>query len=236
MPKNTLKSKYFKRFLIGILFFILIIAVRFFGFHKMVTIEGFKLHREAIKVFVDHYYIGAVLIYIFSYATVVALSLPLALILTVIGGFLFGVTAGVVSVVIGGAIGASIAFLIARYVLRSTIQKKYERRLRKFNREMERYGVWYILGMHLLTVVPFFVINTFAAMTTIPFWKFFIVTICGVLPGALLYTFAGRELMYMQSVRDIFSPQVLLVLAVLSILTVITFCYRRYLAKKEGLI
>lgn len=234
--KNMKKTGLFfllARFLVVIFVVAVFLVFRYTELYTLISLAQFKVHREYIKLFVDTHYLLSFLIFIGSYIVVVALSLPLALLLTLIGGFLFGISMGVPGAVFGGTGGAVISFIVTRYVLYDVVQKKYAAYFKVFNHEMERHGAWYLLGMHLLTVVPFSVINIVAAMTRISLKTFVVVTAVGMLPGAFLYSYLGQELMTIEQVSDIFSPRVLGVLAILSIITIGTFVYRRYTYTKK---
>jgi uncharacterized membrane protein YdjX (TVP38/TMEM64 family) len=147
--------------------------------------------------------------YIGIYIVVVALSIPGATILTLGGGFLFGVLWGVIYVNAGATTGATLAFLFCRYVAGEWVQNKYQDKLNNFNRELSKNGYRYLLALRLVPVFPFFLINICAGLTKIPLRTFVWTTSLGILPGSLVYAFAGSQLSAIESVEDIFSAKIL---------------------------
>src|SRR3989304_106438 len=187
-------KKYRFRFLLGLTFIAIIFVIKFYNLDQYLTLEKFKQNREEIKNWVDSHYLKAVLLYIFSYTTIVISSIPIAGILTLISGFLFGTWLGAIYSNIGAIIGASFAFLMARYILGNFIQERYAKQLVHFNNDIEKYGALYLLTIHLAAFVPFFVINTLAGLTRIPLSTFIWTTSVGIFPGSLIYTYAGKQL------------------------------------------
>lgn len=226
--KNHFLRKYRGRLIVAAIFFAIIILLRFTGVGESVTLENFKANRLAIQQIINNYYFWSVMLYILIFIVVVSFALPLALVLTIVGGFLFGVIEGAVYANIGGTIGACISFLMVRYLLGDFLQAKFADQLTAFNEEFNRHGALYMLSVHLVPVVPFFIINTVAGLTKMSLWTFFWTTSVGVIPGSLLYTFAGQELMTIQKATDIFSPQVLIAFLLLSAFSLVTFFVRRY--------
>ena len=231
--KKGLIQKYRTRFIIGLFFLVLIVLARFFHLTDYVTLEQFKHHRAYIKLLVERHYPLSVISFIFTYILIVALSVPLAAVLTIISGFLFGVLLGALYSNIGATVGGTIAFLIARYVLGDFVQERYAQQLKDFNREVDLHGAWYLMIIHAITLVPFFVVNTLAGLTRISLLTFIWTTSLGVIPGSLLYAYAGRKLMSIESVKEIFSSEVIALFAVLLMLALLAVIWKK---KKKGAI
>ena len=58
----------------------------------------------------------------------------------------------------------------------------------------------------MVPLFPFFMINTFTALMPIKTWTFYWVSQVGMLPGTILYVFAGTQLSEIKSLSDIMSP------------------------------
>jgi uncharacterized membrane protein YdjX (TVP38/TMEM64 family) len=78
--------------------------------------------------------------------------------------------------------------------------------------------------MRFIPVFPYFLVNILAALTTIPFITFIWTTSVGILPGSLVYAFAGSQLNTISSLKDIFSLKILFAF---SLLVFIPFFMRR---------
>ena len=188
-----------------------------------ISFDQVRENREMLRQFVaDHYYqsVGAfVLIYLMT-----ALFLPGALVLTVTGGMLFGTFPAVLYVNIAATTGATLAFLLSRSLLGRWIHERFKRQLERFNREMGRHGHNYLLTLRLVPVVPFFVVNYGAGISGIPLRTFLWTTSLGMLPGSVVYSFAGNQFGAVESPEGLLSWPIvvaLLLLALFALLPVI---------------
>ncbi len=151
------------------------------------------------------------------YVASTALSLPGATVLTLAAGALFGWGVGVVLVSLASTIGATLAMLVARYLLRDLVARRLGRLLDEVNKGIEGDGVWYLLSLRLMPVVPFFAINLLVGLTKFPTWTYFWVSQVGMLPATLLYVNAGTQIAAIESPADLASLGVLLSLTALAL-------------------
>lgn len=172
------------------------------------------------KLVADHYWY-AVGLYLVSYAIIGAFAVPLAVVVTLLGGALFGVWWGTVYAVIGATVGATLAFLGVRYIVGDFLQDRYKDRLHTFNREVEQRGVYYLLSLRFLPLIPFFLVNVLAGLTTISFKKFLVSTSLGVTPGAFVYAYAGESLAHLASPHDVLSLRIIVVFVLLALLALL---------------
>ncbi len=221
------------KFILLITCIALIIAARFLGLEQYINFENLKNQRESLVLFVQNNYTQSVIFYILLYVTIVSLSLPLAAVMTVAGGFLYGTFWGAVYANIGATSGAIIAFVVARYLLGNYIQNRYTKQLVRFNREFESYGRFYLLAVHFIAFVPFFIVNIAAALTNVSLWTFIWTTSVGIFPGSFVYTYAGQQLQTIDSIYDIFTPQIVILFFIIALLAVIPTVIMR--TRKNGL-
>lgn len=151
-------------------------------------------------------------LYVFS----TAISLPGATVLTLAAGSLFGWSVGVVLVSLASTIGATLAMLVARYLLRDLVARRFSKVLDEVNDGFRRDGIWYLLSLRLMPVIPFFVINLLIGLTRFPTWTYFWVSQLGMLPATLLYVNAGTQIATITSPSDIASATVLISLTALA--------------------
>lgn len=203
-----MKASYKKRIILLLIVLTTIVIVRYTGVDRYLTFETLQENKFRLQQVVSGHYLRSVAGYVLLYIVVVALSIPGATILTLSGGFLFGIIWGAVYVNIGATAGAALAFLFCRYVAGGWVQHKYGHKLHTFNRELEDNGYRYLLALRLIPVFPFFMINIFAGLTTISLRTFVWTTSVGILPGSLVYAFAGSQLNAIESVDDIFSAKI----------------------------
>ncbi|MDD5007719.1 MAG: TVP38/TMEM64 family protein [Syntrophorhabdaceae bacterium] len=217
--------KHKKKIIIAVLFIGGIVFLRVSGIGQYLTFENFLQQKEALHQHVRDHYISSILWFIILYIVVVALSIPGGAVLSIAGGFLFGTVLGVIYTNIGATLGAVCIFLITRYLIGNWLQEKYRERLIKFNNEMERHGPNYFLTLRFIPLFPFFLVNIFAGLTRIPFGTFLWTTAAGILPGDFVYTFAGSQLNTLRSIKDIFSVNIMIALALLALFSLVPVMY-----------
>jgi uncharacterized membrane protein YdjX (TVP38/TMEM64 family) len=216
-----------KALFVGFMLGSAIVLVWYLGLHNYLTLAALQENRAYLEAAVQTNYVRAVVTFIAIYIAVIAVAMPGVPPLTMIGGFLFGFIPGGIYASIAATAGTSISFLLIRYVLSGVIRGKYAEKLERFNEKISSHGVvGYLLTMQLIGVIPYFVINTLAALTDVSFKTFLWTTYVGSLPIILVYAFAGRQLYLVESVSDIFSPSIIALLVFLVVLTLMPLFLR----------
>ena len=162
--------------------------------HGGISLDALVRHRVAVDAFVSEHRVLAVLAYIALYIVVVTLSLPGAVFLTVTGGFLFGLVVGASAAVIGATTGATLIFLVARTALGEPLLRRAGPRAAQLARGFRDDAFSYLLFLRLVPVFPFFLVNLAPAFAGVRLAPFVAATVLGVIPGALVYAFAGTGL------------------------------------------
>ena len=127
------------------------------------------------------------------YVTVTGLSIPAATGLSLFYAWYFGFWPAVVVVSFASTSGATVAFLLSRFVFRDPIQRRFGEQLADFNNAFEREGAVYLLSLRLQPIVPFFVVNAVMGLTPIRVRSFWWASQVGMLPGTLVYVYAGSR-------------------------------------------
>ncbi len=199
-------SKLFKkRIVIVVLLFIFIILFWMSGAYKLLSFDAIKRNSAWLKEQAQLNTGKTILCYIGGYIGLVVCSLPGVSLVNIMGGFLFGLFLGIVCIVVAATIGATIFFLMIRYVIGDLIQKKYAQKLHHFNQKIDKNGWIYLLLLRCIPLVPFFLVNILAAMTTIKLSTFIWTTALGVLPSAIVFAYIGTQFMNITGPSDIFS-------------------------------
>lgn len=224
-----------KRLWVGLSFVGLITILRlvlyYFEFDYCFSFDYIKAQRLMIQEYVHVHYLRSVALYITLYALTVLAFLPLGTVITAGGGFLFGIFWGVFYAVIGATVGALGAFLIVRYVVGAQFQRRYANRLVSFNHAVEKQGALYLLSMRCLIVIPFFLVNILAALTRISWWTFIWTTALGMIPVALVFSYAGSQLHRIHEGCDLFSWHLVLAFAFIACLGLVPFMVRFFKRK-----
>lgn len=210
-----------------------IMVLRFSGLGEYLTFANLKEHRCMLEQTVAAHYAMSVLLFILAYIST-CLAVPGALVLTFAGGLLFHTFPGAIYVIIGATSGAVLGFLLTRHVLGDRFQARYEAQLQQFNRELERNASLYLLAVRLIPVLPFFLVNFLCGLTRLPLRTFTWTTAVGMLPAALVYTFAGSQARAISSLNDLVSPRLLLALSCISLLMLSPLLRKKIQEWKQG--
>lgn len=113
---------------------------------------------------------------------------------SIVLGWLFGVLVGVVIVNTALASAAMVTFLLCRHYLQSAVQSRFGIYLKPLQERMRHNGALYLLTLRLAHA-PFSFLNYAAgAGTEVSFRTFWWTTHVGLLPGNLIFVFAGSRL------------------------------------------
>ena len=227
-------SKKTQKVLLLIFLISLIILFFIFDINQYSSLENIKIQYQNSLYYYDKNKLLVHIIFIFIYIITTSLSLPFALSLTLIGGALFGFFYALILVSFGSAIGATIAFLLARFIGYEYIKDKYKNQLSRFYNGFKKEGAFYLFTMRMVPIFPFFIINIVTALMPIKTWTFYWVSQVGMLPGTILYVFAGTQLSEIKSLSDIMSPTLIVTFIFIGIFPIIVKKVFKYL-KNKGL-
>jgi uncharacterized membrane protein YdjX (TVP38/TMEM64 family) len=188
-----------------------------FDLQQYLTLSYIKSQQQAFARFYNEHVIPTIAIYFGIYVTTTALSLPGAAVLTLAAGALFGLLTGTIVVSFASTLGATLVFLVSRFLLRDYIQEKFREKLKMINQGIEKEGEFYLFTLRLVPLFPFFLINLVMGLTPIRTVKFFVVSQLGMLPGTIVYVFAGTQLAQLESLNGILSPGLIAAFVLLGI-------------------
>lgn len=162
-----------------------------------------------------------VLVFFIIYLLSTSLSLPVASILTVAAGAVFGFWEGLAIVSFASTLGATLAFEISRRFLKDSVQQRFANQLKEINLGIQTEGSYYLFGLRLSPIFPFFLVNLMMGLTPMSTKTFYWVSQLGMLPGTALYVNAGAQLAKLESLKNILSPRIILSLTLLGIFPVL---------------
>ena len=200
---------------------IFVIGILRFYVSDLISIEAIKQNKEVLKAFVAQHYFFSLMMFFLIYVGSIMVALPTAALLSITGGFLFGVVVGMLVSITAATIGAMVVFLIVRYVIGNYVQKTYQTKLTWLNKQLHSHGASYLLAIRFMAIIPFSLTNLLAGLLPITFSTFMWTTLVGIIPGSFVYTFAGKQLNFIQSITDVFSPSIILAFALLGILALL---------------
>lgn len=197
-----------------------------------ITLEKLQQNKEMLKNYVEQHYVISVTGYILLYILVAATAIPGAILLNLAGGFLFGILPAILYVNIGATGGAGFCFLMARYLGKDWVYRKYGKKISKLNRELENYGKNYLLTVRFIPILPFFLINILAGVSSVSARTFLWTTALGSIPSSVIYAVVGKNLGNIQSTRELFSPKIIGIFVVLTIFSLLPIFRNKKIMKK----
>lgn len=211
-----------KQILILITIIALVAVVFVFDLQQYLTLEYIKGQQQALGDFYRENVVLSLAVYFGIYVLVTALSIPGAVVMTLAGGGLFGLVTGTIIISFASTIGATLAFVVSRYLLRDFVQQKFGDKLEVINQGIEKEGEFYLFTLRLIPVFPFFLINLVMGLTPIRTIKYFLVSQLGMLPGTIVYVFAGTQLAQIDSLKGILSPGLIGAFVILGLFPLVT--------------
>jgi pyruvate/2-oxoglutarate dehydrogenase complex dihydrolipoamide dehydrogenase (E3) component len=130
-------------------------------------------------------------------------------------------------------IGATAAIAQSRYFFRDWVRSKLGDRLKTLDDGIKRDGAFYLFGLRLAPVVPFFLINIGMGLTGISAREFYLVSQLGMLLGTAVYVNAGTELGKITAVGDVMTPHILVAFSLLAVVPLVAKKVLSYLKARR---
>jgi len=221
------------------------------GLNQLLTLDELALNYAALSNFVAENTVFAVLVTTMLYLVGVAASFPAAWLLTVAIGMVFGWEVGAGIVVVGATLGASVLFLVARSLLADFYRAKAGVRLQLMAEGFRGNAVNYMLFLRLAPVFPFLLVNVVPAILGLRFSTYFWTTAVGIIPGTIVYAYAGEGLRSIISDRadaciaglppcgeafsavDVITPEMLIAFTLLALLSLLPVLVKRFMNQKK---
>lgn len=172
-----------------------------------------------IKNFTQRHFSIAFLSFVLIYIASTFLMIPISAAMTILAGILFDFFYGVLAVTIGANLGAIIYFISIRYLIKNKHQKEISRSKQTVLSHIDKWGLWYIFLLRLVPIMPFNVVNTLGAFSTITLWEFILTTALGIMPASIAYIYAGEKIYDSNSQQEVFF--ILLLLSCISLILLI---------------
>ena len=151
-------------------------------------------YLEIIQDYVRNNYLISFFLFTVFYCFLIICNFPAASILSLIGGFLYGTWIGGIGIIIGGTIGSFIVFLVAKSFFYDRISKKLLNKYTYINDYFQKNDLELMLLIRLIPGIPFFAQNLILAGLGAKKLKFFITTLFGLSPWAIIFASLGRGL------------------------------------------
>lgn len=145
-------------------------------------------------------------------------SLPVTAIMMVGSGIIFGLTIGLIIALCAMTIGGTVSFLSGRFLFRDLVERRFTGYIDIVNKGMAKEGAFYLFGLRMIPILPFWVVNLSMGLTSIKTPIFMFASFCGMVPITLVFVYTGSQLGNIKdfSISAILSPGLILALCLLA--------------------
>ena len=145
-------------------------------------------------------------------------SLPVAGVLSVASGIVFGAVTGFFVSLVAATLGGTVALYSTRYLFHDLVKRRFPGQIEMVNKGIDKEGAFYLFGLRMIPVIPFWVLNLLMGLTTMPVPVFMLASFFGMVPVFLILTYTGSQLGDIEtfSMAAVFTPGVILSLALLA--------------------
>lgn len=207
--------------LLVVLLLVLILLFYTQGGADYLSFSYLKLRLEELNYLYSVSPLKVMVFFTALYLLLTTLSIPGSLVLTILSGAIFGNVIGVLLVTTVGTVGACLSFLMSRYLFKDYLNRKFHRKFLLINSHLQDEGWIYLFALRFIPASPFVVINLVMGLTSVRLRTFLWTTYLGMLPGNMIYVYAGKRIEEINSPGEIMTPSFLVCLSVLGILPLI---------------
>jgi len=179
-----------------LLFFLVVGLVISLFFYFELNLYLTIKHIDEVKV----YFLGldywAPIIMVLLYILFNIAAIP-RVFFTVFSGYVFGMFYGFLFAWTSTLIGLAASFLMVRYLFRDSFERKFgnKKLVEKINLQIDKHGVWLIVFLRAIYVVPSSVLNYSFGFTKIKTFDYLLGSTIGFIPVVLLNVWIGNALM-----------------------------------------
>ena len=145
-------------------------------------------------------------------------SLPITAVLTLASGIVFGTLTGFALSLAATTLGGTVALYSTRFLFYDLVERRFTGQIEMVNKGIEKEGAFYLFGLRMIPVIPFWLLNLVMGLTSMRVPIFMLATFCGMMPVLLIVTYTGSELGDIESFSfaEVFTPDLILALCLLA--------------------
>ena len=188
-----------KKLVLGTVIAIFIGSFTLGFFTGVFDLDTLRSNESALRHAFDAHPTGSAMTLAAALVVFVSFSIPGVLPCMLIAGYVFKLPMAVALIVASRAIGSAFSFLLGRYLARDWVRNRFGPAIEKLDGGVAKDGWLYLLVLRLTPVLPDSLINPGMGLTAIRFQTFLVVSVVGMVPWAILYAAAGRQLSTLSS-------------------------------------
>lgn len=211
--------------------FIGILIILFFSFYdKAVSLLSNGSIPEMVEWIRSFGIIGPIISILLMIFQAIAAPLP-SFLITGANGIVFGIGWGIFISWLGAMLGALVSFYIAKWFGSSIKGEKTKKLMESVESFSGKHGFMIVVIARILPVISFDLISYAAGLSQMKVRSFLIATGIGMLPGTILYTVMGNDVLKLEENIERFVSMLL----ILIILLTLGYVVKRKLQKQERL-
>ena len=178
---------------------------------------------------------AAVFFLVFMFGT--ACSLPVTGVLAITGGIVFGTLTGFVISLLASTIGGTVALYSSRYLFHDLVRRRFAPQLDMVNKGVANEGAFFLFGLRMIPVIPFWGLNLLMGLTTMRVPVFMFATLFGMVPVMMIFSYTGNELGEIESfsLAEVFTPGLILALCLLASFPILARLLVRQLRNRRNI-
>lgn len=224
--------------LLTLMIFVAIIAIGWYVARQHFALETIAVHEARLRATLVERPLTSFLVGLLAY---IALSFfPPTAGKAVVFGWLFGLCRGILLANFGLTIAAIVMFLVSRYVLHETLRSRFGEHMVRLDKAIETDGAYYLFALRMMHA-PYTFLSYAMGTTSLKTRSFWWATQVGLLPGNVLFIYAGTQLPTLQEVSDqgltsIASPQLIVAFVLVGVLPLVVRWVVRHIwrGRKKG--
>lgn len=177
---------------------------------------------------------AAVFFLVFMIGT--AFSLPVTAVMAISGGIVFGTLTGCAISLLSSTLGGTIALYSSRYLFHDLVSRRFAPQLDMVNKGIANEGAFFLFGLRMIPVIPFWGLNLLMGLTKMKVPVFMAATLLGMVPVMLILSYTGNELGEIESfsVREIFTPGLILAMCLMASFPILARLLVRWLRTRRN--
>ena len=124
--------------------------------------------------------------------------------------------------------------LVSRTLFRDWVQRRFASELAPINEGFAREGGFYLFGLRMVPLFPFFVVNLVMGITPISVWQYYWVSQVGMLAGTAVFVFAGTQLATLTSLDGILNPGLIAAFALVGLFPLAAKWIMKFVANRRA--
>jgi uncharacterized membrane protein YdjX (TVP38/TMEM64 family) len=155
------------------------------------SLDGFNRYHQDLMLMESGNHYKFIMIYFILYVVIVACFIPGTILFDLLAGYIFGLLWGSVLVIISYSCGAIVNFFLVKYLFKGIFEHKFQQMKHMINYHNKNYLLLNLIGLRLIAVIPFWVLNVLCALLNVRISTFIISTIIGIIPASIIYVIIG---------------------------------------------